>query len=143
MRGPQFVWIICLSLGVDTANGVLELSGSVVQACEGRVKSVGSDQPSLGLQLCPRRFTGWALLEHLETARYALALCQRDNVVYLVGHEKVEHETFIEARIVQRRGERLVANDNYGFTFEIESEELKVIRDGQIVSREELRRSLP
>jgi hypothetical protein len=37
----------------------------------------------------------------------------------------------------------LVAKDDYGFTFEVQSGELKVIRCGQIVSREVLRRALP
>lgn len=143
IRWPQLFWVVSLSWSVGIVVNAVGLAGSLVHASEACFESVEFAQASTGLRRCPRQFTGWTLVEHLETARYALALCQKDDVVYLVGHEKGEHEAFVEARIVQRGRESLVAKDDYGFTFEVQSGELKVIRGGQIVSREVLRRALP
>lgn len=123
--------------------GAMDLAESVVHASGDRFNSLEPVRSSVGLRLCPRRFTGWILIERLETARYALALCQRDDVVYLVGHEKAEHEAFLEARIVRRAGRSFVAEGDDGITFEGRSGKLTVFRDGQIISREVLRRSSP
>lgn len=85
---------------------------------------------------CPRQFTGWDLVNQFETATYSLALCQQGDEQYLVGHEKRQHEAFIEAAVLELSDESVVAADTYGFRYEITADQLTVIKDDQIISQE-------
>jgi hypothetical protein len=102
-----------------------------------------AEQSAVGLQACPRQFTGWTLEEGLETGRYLLALCRRGEELYLVGHEKGVHEAFVEARVMERLEATFRAEDEFGFVFEVLARELRVSRDGRLVSSEPINRSEP
>lgn len=98
---------------------------------------------AVALQACPRQFTGWTLEEGLETDRYLLALCRQGEELYLVGHGKGVHEAFVEARVTHQGADGLRARDDFGFVFEVLVDELRVSREGRLVSSGPLIRSEP
>ena len=87
---------------------------------------------------CPREFTDWDLIKTFETTSYSLALCQQGNSVYLVGHEKEEHEAFITANVISQNNDLIIAQDKYGFSFEIGNNQLKVTQNNQLIAQENL-----
>ncbi|MDJ0746880.1 MAG: META domain-containing protein [Xenococcaceae cyanobacterium MO_167.B27] len=87
---------------------------------------------------CPREFTGWVLIKSFETKSYTLALCQKGDFVYLVGHEKQQHEAFITASVISQNDDLIIAQDNYGFSFEISDRELKVTKNERLIAQEKI-----
>lgn len=91
---------------------------------------------------CPREFTGWKLIKTFETASYSLALCRQGNSNYLVGHEKGEHEAFIQAKVVSQfisQGDNfIVAQDEQGFTYEVDNYQLNVSQNNKLIAQEKL-----
>ncbi len=87
---------------------------------------------------CPREFTGWDLIKSFETKNYSLALCQQGDSVYLVGHEKDQHEAFITANVISQNNDLIIAQDEYGFSFEINNHELKVTQNNQLIAQEKI-----
>jgi hypothetical protein len=117
-------------------------------ACTSPMPDVGPDnssanasietQTSQSIVQCPRQFTGWELLEQFETETYSLALCQQGRELYLVGHEKGQHEGFIEAAVSESSDDRIVAVDDYGFSYEIATDQLTIMAGDQVVAQEAL-----
>ncbi len=87
---------------------------------------------------CPREFTGWDLIKSFETKSYSLALCQQGDSLYLVGHEKDQHEAFITANVISQNNDLTIAQDEYGFSFEINNHELKVTQNNQLIAQEKI-----
>ena len=104
-------------------------------------KTLSQSNPKLQAQTikhCPREFTGWDLIKTFETKGYSLALCQQGDSIYLVGHEKQQHEAFIAASIVSQQEDLIIAQDEQGFSWEINKHELKVTQNNQLVARENI-----
>ncbi|WP_158500453.1 META domain-containing protein [Xenococcus sp. PCC 7305] len=87
---------------------------------------------------CPREFTNWNLVESFTTKSYSLALCQQRDDLYLVGHQKEPHESFISALVESQNNNLLIAGDKDGFSYEISNSELKVFQDNQLIATENL-----
>ena len=87
---------------------------------------------------CPREFAGWYLIKSFETKNYTLVLCQKGNFVYLVGHEKQQHEAFITASVISQNDDLILAQDKYGFSFKISDRELKITRNEQLIAQEKI-----
>ena len=85
---------------------------------------------------CPREFTGWNIIRTFETKSYSLALCQQNDSIYLVGHEKGQYEGFISAKVLSQNAELTTAKDDYGFFFEIMNNQLKVTENNNLISQE-------
>ena len=88
------------------------------------------------IEVCPRQFTGWSLVESYETNNYSLALCQQGEQRYLVGHLKYQHEGWIAASVVEKTEDKLQAEDEYGFSYELARGQLTVIKEGKVVAQE-------
>ena len=90
------------------------------------------------IKTCPREFADWSLIESFTTKNYSLALCQKEELFYLAGHQKQQHENFISAEVTYQKNNLLIAEDEYGFSFEINNYELKVFQDNQLITQENL-----
>ncbi len=97
-----------------------------------------SSQTSQAIKICPRQFISWNLIESLQTDSYALALCQKGESVFLVGHEKNQHEAFIDARVQSRTKGSLLAEEESGFSYQISQGQLIVTHKSKPVSQEKL-----
>lgn len=127
------------AIGVGLLSGVFISSCAVLQTEQSPIPdslAASSDSTSTPhtIQRCPRQFTGWTLLRSFETAHYALALCQQDNVLYLVGHKKGEHEAFIDAP-ARIEDDRILAEDD-PFSYEIRQGTFTIKLNGTITVQE-------
>ena len=90
------------------------------------------------IKKCPRKYTNWELISTFETENYSLALCQQNDLNYLVGHKKQEHEAFISAKILYQNNNLIIAQDEYGFYFEINHDQLKITQGNKIIAQENI-----
>ena len=90
------------------------------------------------IKTCPREFSDWSLIESFTTKNYSLALCQKEELFYLVGHQQQQHENFVSAEVIYQKDNLLIAEDEYGFSFEINNYELKLFQDNQLITQENL-----
>ncbi len=88
------------------------------------------------IKQCPREFTGWDIIKTFETENYTLALCQQNNNLYLVGHEKQQHEAFITAQIISNNDTLIIAKDDNGLFIEISNNQLKITVNNQLIAEE-------
>lgn len=128
-----------LAIGIGCLSGVFISSCVALQTKPSPIPdslAASSDSTSTShtIQQCPRQFTGWTLLRSFETAHYALALCQQDNVLYLVGHKKDEHEAFIDAPAHVENDRILAENDS--FSYEIRQGTFTIKQNGTIIVQE-------
>ncbi|HAC62438.1 MAG TPA: porin [Cyanothece sp. UBA12306] len=88
------------------------------------------------IKQCPREFTGWDIIKTFETESYSLAICQQNNQFYLVGHEKQEHEAFIDAQVIIQNDTLIIAKDKKGLYIEISDNQLKITVNNQLIAQE-------
>ena len=122
--------ICCLSLFLIISHQVGQNS---VQAV-----NIDKEHQAQNINNCPREFTNWNLINKFETETYSLALCQQGDILYLVGHQKEQHEAFITAKVLSQTDDLIIAEDEYGLYFEINSDELRITQDNQIIAQENL-----
>ena len=87
---------------------------------------------------CPREFTNWDLIESFTTKTYSLSLCQQAKDLYLVGHQKKQHEAFISAKVISQNSDLVIAEDEFGFFFELSNSEFKIFQDNQLIVQENI-----
>jgi len=90
------------------------------------------------IKRCPREFTGWEIIKSFETETYNLALCQQDNMTYLVGHKKTQNEAFIAAEVITNNNNLIVAKDAQGLSIEISESQLKISDNEKLIAQENL-----
>ena len=98
--------------------------------------SYNSQLSSQTIIQCPREFTGWDIIKTFETENYTLALCQQNNNLYLVGHEKQQHEAFITAQVITNNENVIIARDYNGLSIKISNNQLKISLDNEVIAEE-------
>jgi hypothetical protein len=82
---------------------------------------------------CPR--TDWELLEGFETPQYFLALCQQEELLYLVGYAKGGAALTVLAP-AQQENDRIFAEDANKYSYEIRHNTLTIKHNGSIIVQE-------
>ena len=108
------------------------------QLTQNQTQFLKSELHVTAIQNCPREFSNWSLIESFTTKSFSLALCQQEDLLYLVGHQQQQHENFVSAKIIYQRNNLLIAEDEDGFSFEISNYELKVFQDNKLIAQENL-----
>jgi hypothetical protein len=133
-------------LFISLMSGLIFLSGSCARKASVSAGSSATQENAVAeaettaskIEVCPRQFSGWTLVETFQTETYNLALCHQENNHALVGHEIGQHEAFIDAPVTEVSEQSILATDADGFTYEITDGQLTVFREGLVISQEVL-----